>query len=277
MELSFFAEIEEIGAASGIHYQDGYLYLIGDNSAYLYQFRLASRSLQRIQVLSRGEGDPLDNIPKIKKPDFESLCAYQHTLYMLGSGSTNQRNALVRYDIISQALSEQDLTKLYAKLVIEACIDQDNLNIEGAVFTGKEWLLFNRGNGNLGKNGIFKIIGEELSSASTVQFIPMTLLAINHVFSTFTDAVLLGDKLYFLATAEDTVSTYGDGSVLGSCMGCMDLDSLEMRFIQQISSSHKFEGITVYEERKDGITFLLCEDKDSDEMSSSIYKLNYTY
>lgn len=277
MELNFFIEIEEIGAASGIHYQEGDLYLIGDNSAYLYQYHLATKTLGKIQVLSRGEGEPVDNIPKIDKPDFESLCFYQNALYMFGSGSTKKRNTLVRYDLVSQKLSEQDLGELYAKFIDEAFIDQDNLNIEGVIFTGKEWLFFNRGNGCLGKNGIFKVAGKELTPTVHVQFIPIDLLAIDHVLSTFTDAVRLENKIYFLATAEDTVSTYEDGSVLGSCIGCMELDSFEIKFIQQISSSHKFEGITIYEQREDGITFLLCEDKDSEEMSSSIYTLSYHY
>lgn len=277
MELNFYTKVEGVGAASGIHYQEGDIYLIGDNSAYLYQFQLTTKRLCKTQVLSTDAGEPVDNMRKQNKPDFETLCFYQNKLYLLGSGSTSKRNTLVIYCILRQTFYEQDLSEIYAKLIISAAIDQDNLNIEGAIFTGQEWLLFNRGNGSLARNGIFRIVGEKLTAACEIQFTPIVLPKIENVVSSFTDAVRLGRQIYFLTTAEDTVSTYEDGKVLGSFVGCMDVDSFEMKFIVQISSSHKFEGITIYKQREDGITFLLCEDKDSEEMSSNLYQLNYKY
>jgi hypothetical protein len=39
------------------------------------------------------------------------------------------------------------------------------------------------------------------------------------VRSSFTDAILVDNSIYFLATAEDTESTYDDGEVLGSLIG----------------------------------------------------------
>ena len=79
--------------------------------------------------------------------------------------------------------------------------------------------------------------------------------------------------MYFLAAAEDTASTYDDGEVLGSVIGCLDIESFELKFVEQISDHHKFEGITLLYENTESIGFLLCEDKDNEEMRSSIYKL----
>ncbi len=45
----------------------------------------------------------------------------------------------------------------------------------------------------------------------------------------FTDAILVEDKIYFLATAEDTTSTYDDGEILGSIIGRMDSKTFKIR------------------------------------------------
>lgn len=274
MELTFFTEIEGVGAASGIHYQDDFLYLIGDTSAYLYQYELKTSQLKRIQLLDDVQGGLLENIIKNNKPDFETLCYYENTLTILGSGSTAKRNRMVTYSLSTYEKVEEDLSAFYASLRKHAAIDEENFNIEGAVFTGKEWWLFNRGNGNLTKNGIFKIANRTLDPMASLAFIPIELPKIKNVIASFTDAVRVGENIFFLAAAEDTRSTYEDGEVLGSFVGCIDMASFEVTFTQQISDHHKFEGITFYREDPQGISFLLCEDKDSEEMSSSIYKLS---
>lgn len=273
MELTFFTKIDGLGAASGIYYQDDLLYLIGDTSAYLYEYDLKKETLEKIQLLENVDGERLENILKSNKPDFETLCYYKNTLTVLESGSTSKRNRMARFYLDTHKKSEHDLAALYDRIRKYTAIDIDNFNIEGAVFTGKEWLLFNRGNGNLTKNGIFKIASEQLDPVATITFIPIELPKIKHVTSSFTDALQVGNSIFFLAAAEDTLSTYDDGEVLGSIIGCLDMESLELKFTEQISNSHKFEGLTLFKEDAESINFLLCDDKDSEEMSSSIYQL----
>lgn len=273
MELTFFTKIDGIGAASGIYYQENVLYLIGDTSAYLYEYDLKKETLEKIQILENVDGGRLENILKSNKPDFETLCYYENTLTVLGSGSTSKRNKMSRYSLHTQKKTEHDLTALYDKIRECTAIDTDNFNIEGAVFTGKEWLLFNRGNGSLIKNGIFKIASEQLDPSATITFIPIELPKIKDVSSSFTDALQVGNFIFFLAAAENTLSTYEDGEVLGSIIGCLDIESFELKFTKQVSDNHKFEGLTLFKEDAENISFLLCDDKDSEEMSSSIYQL----
>ncbi len=52
-------------------------------------------------------------------------------------------------------------------------------------------------------------------------------------------------KIYFLATAEDTQSTYNDGEVKGSLIGVIDVATMKLEFTQKISDTHKFEGLTL--------------------------------
>ena len=46
------------------------------------------------------------------------------------------------------------------------------------------------------------------TKCSKFKFIPFELPKIKNVETTFTDAILIEDKIYFLAAAEDTASTY---------------------------------------------------------------------
>jgi hypothetical protein len=56
---------------------------------------------------------------------------------------------------------------------------------------------------------------------------------------------------FFLATAEDTESTYDDGEVLGSLIGRINLKTMKIDFTQKISSTYKFEGLTLYTNSKE--------------------------
>lgn len=131
-------------------------------------------------------------------------------------------------------------------------------------------LLFQRGNGKNSKNGIF-IIPDNASLSK--HFVAIKLPKIKNVEVSFTDAILVDNYIYFLATAEDTISTYEDGEVLGSLIGKMKSDTFEIIDTQTISNTQKFEGITLYENNDKEIQFLLCEDNDTEILESKIYKL----
>ena len=91
--------------------------------------------------------------------------------------------------------------------------------------------------------------------------------------SGFTDAIIFENKCYFLATAENTNSTYHDGEIIGSIFGCMDLNTFNIEYSHQIANSEKMEGITMFKNDENTLTFLLCEDNDLHELKSNIYEL----
>ncbi|RNL54721.1 DUF6929 family protein [Pedobacter jejuensis] len=272
-QLEIFAEIDGIGSASGLFLKENKLYIIGDNSGNLNEFDITNKQLNQIKILFIKELNTLDNIAKADKPDFEILCNYQNRLFILGSGSTKKRNLMIDFNLKTKEIIEHDLTNVYSKLKVIATIDDENFNIEGAVFTGKSWFLFNRGNGINAKNGVFFIKGEDLTNADNATFVRINLPNINHVESSFTDAVLYKNEIFFIATAEDTKSTYNDGAILGSFVGSIDLKTLEVNFATKISDVNKFEGICFLEQSKNKIEFLLCEDRDTEELRSTVYKL----
>jgi hypothetical protein len=271
--LEVFAEIDGIGSASGLFLAGDLLYIIGDNSGYLNAYNIKSKQLHKIQILFDQGLTQLENIPKPLKPDFEILCQHGNRLYILGSGSTPKRTLMIEFDLKTQKLIQKDLTKTYSFLKSIAKIDDHNFNLEGAIFTGTEWLLFNRGNGVDSKNGIFKIQGTDLDNAEHATFNGFKLPNINHVESSFTDAVLLKDEIFFIASAEDTKSTYADGEILGSFIGSINSQTLKLTFSNKIFGNHKFEGITLLNQSEHSTTFLLCEDRDSEELKTVVYKL----
>ena len=271
--LEVFAEIDGIGSASGLFLHEDFLYIIGDNSGYLNEYNIKTKKLRKIQILFDKTLDQLENIPKSLKPDFEILCHNNNKLYILGSGATPKRNLMIEFDLKTQKVIQKDLTDTYTKLKAIAKIDAQNFNLEGSIFTGNEWLLFNRGNGIDAKNGIFNIQEADLTKAKQVKFNPFKLPNIDHVESSFTDAVLVKNEIFFIATAEDTKSTYADGEIMGSFIGSINLQALKLTFSNKISGKHKFEGITLLSQNEHSITFLLCEDRDTEELKTVIYKL----
>ncbi|MFV5691283.1 DUF6929 family protein [Flavobacterium sp. LT1R49] len=264
-QLELLFQINGIGSASGLIYKDDSLFIISDNSSFLYKYNIQEKELHKIKLFENSQ----ENIPKKDKFDFESITQKGNKFYLFGSGSTPNRNKRVSYDLTSTAIEDKDLSAIYGKIKQTASISDDNLNIEGALFHNEKWHLFQRGNGAQSKNGIFVLDKE----GNDIHFSPIPLPKIQNIEATFTDAILVADKIYFLAAAENTTSTYEDGEVFGSFIGALSLETFEVEFTQKVSETHKFEGVTLFNQSKEKIEFLLCEDKDTEALETDIYKL----
>jgi hypothetical protein len=269
-QLKKLFTINGLGAASGLIYDDGMIYAIGDNSTFLYQFDENTGRLQKFPLQENAQ----DQIAKSDKPDFESITKDEDNLYIFGSGSTKNRNVMVQFDKESKKIvGTLDMSDLYGKMKELGQINPEDFNIEGAVKDIDEWFFFNRGNTTNQRNVIFSVKADDLSSNSRLEFRNLKLPEIKDVTVSFTDATSLKSKLYFLATAEDTLSTYDDGEILGSCFGRIHMPSMKIDYVFQISEENKFEGLTLYEENSQERLFLLCEDTDTDVQESDIYML----
>ena len=268
LELLF--QIIGIGSASGLIYKDNSLLIIGDNSGFLYEYHIDSKDLKRHPLLE----NPIENTLKKDKADFEAITQFGDSIYIFGSGSTEKRNKMIQVNATDKKIiATNDLSDLYAVMQNFGDIKPEDFNLEGAIYNGESWFLLNRGNGSSHKNVIFTIEGKNLTNDFTILSNDYKLPKIKGVRSSFTDGIIVGDSIYFLATAEDTESTYDDGEVLGSFIGSINLKTMKIDFTQKISSSHKFEGLTLFTNSKEKIEFLLCEDKDTEVLETEIYKL----
>jgi hypothetical protein len=265
-KLQHFAEIIGIGAASGLVFVNNSLYIIGDNSSFLYQYHIETKQLQKYPLIENAD----ENILKKDKPDFESITLKNNKLYVFGSGSTKNRDKRVTFNLESQEVKQKNVSELYQKLKESANISNEDLNLEGSFYSHENLYMFNRGNGEKSKNGIFIY----KKQTKEVSFIPISLPKIQHIETSFTDAILVENKIYFLATAEDTNSTYNDGEILGSIIGRIDIKTFAIDFTQKITENQKFEGLTLFSVSENKINFLLCEDNDTEELQTTIYQLS---
>lgn len=268
LTIESFIKIIGIGSASGLVYKDHFLFIISDNSTLLFKYNMQEKALTKIPLTK----NPKENIPKKNKLDFESIALKGNKLHILGSGSTSKRQKRFTYHLDTAQVLEKDLSKLYLDLKKNAAISDEELNIEGALFDNEKWFLFQRGNEANSRNGIF-ILNDNFKDNGDVEFIPIQLPTIKHIETSFTDAVLVEDKIYFLATAENTTSTYDDGEILGSIIGRMNRETFEIEWTQKISISQKFEGLTLFHKTETEIQFLICEDNDTEVLETTIYKL----
>jgi hypothetical protein len=269
-ELSEQFKIIGVGSASGLLYQDNNILLICDNSTYLYDYQIDSNQLNRYPLAE----NPQENISKKDKLDFEAIAQHEQNLYVFGSGSTKNRNKMIHLDNKTKAIiATIDVTHLYKSMQTVGKILPEDFNIEGAIYDGKTWFLFNRGNGKLNKNVLFSIEGDSLTDNFKITATEYKLPKIKGVFTSFTDAILIDKTIYFLATAENTDSTYADGEVFGSILGSIDCQTLKIGFTKKITNTHKFEGITLVNKSNEKIEFYLCEDNDTEILESTIYKL----
>lgn len=267
-ELSNLFTIKGIAAPSGLLYSQNVLFVISDSSQFLYQYDIAKKILLKFPLVKEAK----ENIIKENKPDLESITQYGNQLIMLGSGSTNQRNTMFTLDLGSDTLQSQDLSILYHKLKNVGSFSDDQLNIEGAIYAHQTMLLFQRGNSKNSRSGIFIVPNHQEDG---IRFVPISLPTLDDIETTFTDAILVGDTIYFLACAENTTSTYEDGEVLGTILGVMHAPTFEIIEVHLLSEHQKFEGITLYQETESEFTFLLCEDNDTEDLEATIYKLNF--
>ena len=266
-QLSLLFKIIGIGSASGLVYQENKLFIISDSSTYLYEYHISEEKLNKIALL----GNAQENIPKKQKPDFESISQKGNDIIIMGSGTTENRNQIFTYDTNSKKIKEKSFAPFYEKIKSELSIKDDELNIEGLIVTNKTIYFLQRGNGYNSKNGI--IYADDDPENPKFKFIPFDLPKIKNVETTFTDGILVDNKIYFLATAEATLSTYDDGEILGSIIGRIDLENMTIDFTEKITNTKKFEGITLFSKSASQIEFLLCEDNDTKILESDIYKL----
>lgn len=270
--FTLIAIVNGIGAASGLLYEQDKLKIVSDDSEVLYVYDLKEEVLAKISL--REDGKLIELQEKALKPDYESITRLENEILIFGSGSSPNRNILAKIkDAKPNSVEITPLDEFYDKLRKVTGVGEEDFNIEGAIAKRDLLLLFNRGNGPNAKNGIFRIKNWQASENIEIEFIPIQLPVIADVPFGFTDAIQVGEEVYFLASAETGGSTYHDGEVLGSIIGILDGKTFELKTTKQITNKHKLEGIVLYEKTEDSFVFLLCEDPDDGGSSAKLFKL----
>ncbi len=273
-----------LSAASGLACLNSFNYVVADDELHLGVFRANSQEPGHLIRLFDGEMPASKSDRKKQKPDFEALMLlpaygnYPHgALLALGSGSRPNRRlgALLGLDATGSVRGSPQAVDLSPIL---ASLDEfPELNIEGAVVSGAELRLFQRGNKRHAENAIIRFqlsaFLDALSSEQTSAIKPSAINTfdlgeIDGIPFCFTDAAALPDgAMVFTAVAEDTNDTYNDGACAGAAVGIVDN---ELRCLHRLERAYKVEGVDA---RMEGevVRLLLVTDADDANTPAGLF------
>jgi hypothetical protein len=226
-------------------------------------------------------------IPKNIKQDIESITQVQDSskLVLLGSGSLSPfRDSAYMIDINNRRKEAKDLTGLL-KIVNQQGIRE--LNLEGAVRDGHEYILANRGNLNWRKNHLIFTLSLFFPEPGMVAIIPVRSIDDSSSFQGISGLAYgsINDALVMTASTEQTTNSFEDGAIgksyiwiikkLFSTVGKAELSPeivIDLERIDPIFKGQKIESVTILEESNGFVRLVLVADNDNG--SSSIFKLS---
>jgi hypothetical protein len=261
-----------LSAASGLVCANGRVYVMADDEHHLAVFRDrdAPGELHRLFATDLPDAK---KARKRRKPDLETLLwlPMRNALVALGSGSRPNRHTgvLIPLGAGGEPLADVvsfDLQPLYEPL--RAALGE--INIEGAMLLGKEFVLLNRGVAGGSDNAaahyplqaLIDAIDGRLHAVAPLSIRRYTLGHIETVPLAFTDAAALPEGGWiFTAVAEDSDDSYADGRCSGSVVGVVDAGGALVA-THRLDALLKVEGIAV---RVDGQCLRLCLVTDADD------------
>lgn len=286
-------DLSEIPSASGIEFVNGYYWIIGDNSPYL--FRLD----QKFELIDKMVLGSLDDavhgvIPKLKKLDLEAMLSMKwkkdSVFFVFGSGSKLPERAFAwKINIKNPALQEKiDLTVFYDLVMNETKLKENDFNIEAAVELNGKIYLFNRGRNKL----------ISMRSAQFIEFIEgdrkelklksynIDLPKIGGIEAGFSGATAdeKNNRIIFTASVENTTDWVADGEVLGSLIGLIDVDDIENHYepstvlITEINGDairFKVESIALKNRSQQSYNCVLVTDSDGGKSELVELTLNF--
>lgn len=231
-------ELTGIASASGIEATNEGIYVIGDNSPFLFGLNFQMEMEEKILLFPDNQ-KPDSLFEKLAKPDLEALTITDETgqiLYAFGSGSKSpERDILIEIDLREQGkVNEYPLTEFYGKLRNLAHLEPESLNIEAAVIFKDDLFLFNRGENLILRYSFspFKKYLEGQGPVPKPQIFKIILPNIKGISAGFSGAAFNSgnETIIFTATVEDTSNWIDDGEVMGSFLGVIPLKELKDQY-----------------------------------------------
>ncbi len=250
---------DHVRAASGLAHIGGRLAVIQDDVAfiaYVTDDEVAAHALPRGAGGRRRFEVGLGN--KLDKLDLEACVAIGDELWAFGSGSLAARE---RIAVVGYTTRLHDGAPLYRRLreelsgptAAESFRVPPVVNIEGACVVGGELWLLHRGNSGPHDPGpmIFKLssdafarwIASEGPCPDVDAAVPFELGTQDGVRLGFTDAVAVGDRVFYLAAAEASPDAIADGAVTASQLGVIEGDRVRACELVVDGAPLKAEGL----------------------------------
>src|SRR5690606_2002260 len=134
-ELRQHKELPGIPSASGLEITDSGIFIIGDDSPYLFKLNSQFEIIEKIQLFPEKQF-PGNIIEKLKKPDLEALArgnTEANILYAFGSGSKSpERDLMVKIDLSAKISSTYSLVHFYSHLRTLTGIDRKSTRLNSS-------------------------------------------------------------------------------------------------------------------------------------------------
>lgn len=307
MQLSILKHVHltTIPSASAVEVINGNIYIVGDDSCFLYVLKYDLTVLAEVPLYKTKDDHLVGNrILKKKKADLECITkltinGYPHLL-ILGSGSKSPRRDIAFLVKLPTPYNrkhmvwEISLVKWYAFLRMNEAVTGDSgvLNFEAAATTDDHLYIFNRENNATLRFDLPEFIEFIQGHTDSVPFptvIPTELPDIDGVRLGFSGADYFDQKLFFTAAAENTSNAIDDGEIKGSAVGIVNFNGEEKTrgkltdgFTGEISQFAlipkidgrllKIESISIYEKENDN-AYIAIAVSDDDLGGSDILML----
>lgn len=239
---------------------------------------LAQQSLEADGAVPKNFDSLLGN--KLLKPDLEAAVSFTFDgceyWLALGSGASAMRARAVMICSTTPTPKWLSLQSWYERLSDCKGFSGSGLNIEGAFVLQKRLYLVQRGNGRI--SGAVNAIAEfaltevcaylrdtRAAPPEILRIHPCNLGCTDGVAWGFADACVIGTRVWFLLSAEDSPDTIADGAVLGTALAYCDngdFTNLQIGHIADTQGSPillKLEGLCALDERS-----LLAVSDDDD-------------
>jgi hypothetical protein len=256
-----------ITSASGLIFHQDEFYLVADDELALIKLHKDFNRPPEVIHLLEGKLPEDQKLRKKLKPDFESLTYLPSldSILCLGSGSKPQRQLALLRNAKGQ-IRNLNLTKIYEYL--NGTFSE--LNLEGCTINEDQLILLQRGNGPSVQNAVIRIHLQHFISDNhqEMQIQPFQLGHLNDISLSFTDATIYQKRLFFLAVAENSNSTYDDGEYCGAVMGEIQSDG-KISKMSPIDIPYKPEGLCMHQNK-----IYIVTDADDRKICSRLYEAN---
>lgn len=271
--------LKDLPSASGIEIIDDHVYVISDNTPWLYELD-ADYKIKDTLLIAPNTNLQGEIFEKDTKFDFEGIATFQDSttnLLIFGSGSKSlQRNKLVwlkKDDSISSQV--YDLSAFYQEIIKSTAIGKENMNLEGISIENGKLFLFNRGNNSIWEFSLQEFLSyleNEKHAFPKFERHSIELPIFNGVQAGFSGATELDgtSRIIFTASLEDTENWVDDGDVLGSYVGIIELDELNDAYRPKLFPLEakgkmlklKVESVAIKSEMEQAYRLLLVTDSD---------------
>lgn len=284
MELIRSATLEYFPSASAIEYDNGKLFVLGDDAPHLLILDTTYRLIDTVRFSS----DTGSRISKSIKTDIESAALIRHNnekyLYALSSFSATNRTNLYYFP-----LNQPDSFLVIDYSVLAGMLQNiSSVNIEGLAFMQSKFIMANRANSTHKTNQIIitgNVLQENKNSPPLVMNVRLDTTTVKGISGLY--YLEEKDILFFTASEENTPDAISDGTIADSYIGWIRLfshklddrvlrpdDMVRLSTVDKVFGKQKIESLCIENVKEDVIIMHLVADNDDGK--SSLFKIRLT-